>query len=143
MKIVFFSDLHGKVNLLEKLIEKENPDELYALGDLELCKSKLEKYKITSIKGNCDNENLPLYLRINLDGTNILLLHGHTHNVKIDLNNVYYFSLSNNCETVIFGHTHKILYQKEEGFTFLNPGSLRDNETYLVYENNIFKHHRL
>lgn len=141
MKKIFFSDVHKDIPSLLKLLNSED-GMFYCLGDSELSNDILTKYNIISVKGNCDNALLPESMILEIDGNKILLLHGHTVNVKFDLNRLYYLTKSNDCNIVIFGHTHRMLELKED-ITFYNPGSLRDGQTYIVYENNEFKFKRL
>lgn len=137
MKIIFFSDLHNDIKVLENLLEKEQ-GVFYCLGDSKLSEDQLDKYKINSVLGNCDNIDLPLELVLNIDDKKILLVHGHKFNVKYNLNNLYFYSKSMDCDYVIYGHTH--IQSKDDNL--YNPGSLK-NKTYLIYENNYFKFMRL
>ncbi len=141
MKLIFFSDVHNDIESLNKLIKKENGT-FYCLGDSELSKDILNKNNIISVKGNCDFSDLPLHLIIEVDGKKVLLLHGHTLDVKYSLNKLYFFTQSVDCDIAIFGHTHKEL-EISDDISFLNPGSLRDGQTYIVYENNKFNFKKL
>lgn len=141
MKVIFFSDVHNDTKSLEMLLSEEEGI-FYCLGDSELSEEYLKKNKIISVAGNCDNNNLPLYLTLDLEGNKILLLHGHTVDVKYTLNKLYYLTKSNDCNIVIFGHTHQQLDYKND-VHFYNPGSLRDSKTYLVYEDNKFTFRKL
>ncbi|MFI3329844.1 MAG: YfcE family phosphodiesterase [bacterium] len=136
MKTIFFSDVHKDIDSLERLLKQEQGN-FYCLGDSELSKETLDKYKIISVKGNCDISNIPNHLIITLDDKKVLLLHGHTVDVKYDLTKLYYLTQSLDCSIAIFGHTHIVL-KIEEDISFYNPGSLRDGQTYIVYENNEF-----
>ncbi len=136
MKTIFFSDVHNDLSSLEKLVSKEE-GVFYCLGDTELSDEVLRKYNIISVRGNCDSNNCPTELVVLVDNYKILLTHGHLYNVKFSLNNLYYHTISANCDVVFFGHTHKITKIEEE-IKMYNPGSLRDG-SYIVYENNEFK----
>lgn len=142
MKIIFLSDIHNDTNTLEILFNKEKDSIFYCLGDSELSLEQLNDYNIISVRGNCDNINLPLNKIIEIDNKKILLLHGHTQDVKYGLLKLSYYTKSLNCDIVIFGHTHQELMLKED-ILFLNPGSLRDGQTYIKYENKEFKLKRL
>lgn len=91
MKIIFFSDVHKDIDSLERLLKQEQGI-FYCLGDSELSKETLDKYNIISVKGNCDISNLPNHLIITLDDKKVLLLHGHTVDVKYDLTKLYYLN---------------------------------------------------
>lgn len=137
MKTIFFSDVHKDLISLKKLLEIEK-GVFYCLGDTEISSELLEKYNIISVRGNCDISKLPDNLIIELDESKVLLTHGHLYNVKYTLDNIYYQAKSLCCNIAIFGHTHMIT-RVEEDVLLLNPGSLRDSKSYLVYENNQFK----
>ncbi|MFI3251521.1 MAG: YfcE family phosphodiesterase [bacterium] len=137
MKIIFFSDLHNDIDSLERLVSREEGI-FYCLGDSELSNEQLKKYNIISVKGNCDNIQLPNELIIEIENKKVLLTHGHMFNVKFTLNNLYYHTKSSMCNIVIFGHTHRIT-KVEEDITMYNPGSIRDNGSYIVFENDKFE----
>lgn len=137
MKTIFFSDLHKDIETLEKLLNKEE-GVFYSLGDSELSKVILDSYNIISVCGNCDINEFEDNLIIKLDEFNVLLTHGHNFNVKFTLNNLYYYTKSINCDVVLFGHTHKIT-QINDDVIMLNPGSLKQSKSYIVYENKEFK----
>lgn len=136
MKYIFASDIHGNIEILEKvvsLLDKEQADKLVLLGDtsasntydneriaeiLNSIKSKLEV-----IIGNCDNIlledklELPMYDIDNLYiGKNIVTItHGHRYNM---------YDLPPFCGNIfVQGHTHIPILKKENGLIIANPGS--------------------
>lgn len=137
MKTIFFSDVHYDLSSLEELISKEEGI-FYCLGDSEFPKEVLEKYNIISVRGNCDKVAFDNELIIKIDNLNILLTHGHLHNVKYTLDNLFYYTQSKDCNVVVFGHTHRITFI-DENIKMYNPGSLKEQRSYLIYENNEFK----
>lgn len=137
MKIIFFSDVHKDLISLRKLLSVEKGI-FYCLGDSEISIEILNKYNIISVRGNCDTSKLPEDLIIELNESKVLLTHGHLYNVKSTLDNIYYHAKSLCCDVAVFGHTHMIT-RVEEDILLLNPGSLRDSQSYLVYEDNEFK----
>lgn len=141
MKLIFFSDLHNDIESLNKLLNKEQ-GEFYCLGDSCLDEEKLKMYNIKSVKGNCDRCKLNEEIILEVDNNKMLLLHGHKQHVKFGLNKLYYYTQSLNCNVVLFGHTHRV-YEMDETIKMFNPGSLRDGQTYIVYENNKFTFKRL
>lgn len=136
MKTIFFSDLHKDIDSLERLLSKEDGI-FYSLGDSELSKDILDSYNIISVCGNCDKNEFTENIVIKLDELNVLLTHGHNFNVKLTLNNLYYYAKSINCDIVLFGHTHKITQIKED-VVMLNPGSIKHGKSYIVYEDKVF-----
>ena len=89
MRIIIFSDSHGNVNVLKKIIEQNISAEMFIhLGDgareVSLIRQLYPFKEIYSVSGNCDistdsNEKLV----IDIDGKNkIFATHGHLYNVK-------------------------------------------------------------
>jgi len=91
--IALFSDIHGDLEALEKVladIESRVIDEAYCLGDLagygahstEVLK-RLRKAGVPTIRGNCDRSiELPLQLRFEHLGIRILLTHGSPRRIN-------------------------------------------------------------
>lgn len=165
MKILFASDLHGSfyyAKILEKLINKENPDKIVLLGDIlyhgprnplpkdyspentfELL--NLFKNKIMCVRGNCDSEvdqmvlEFPImadYIMLNVDNINMFLTHGHIYN-KNNMPKI------NDNDFIIHGHTHIHTIEKLDTATYINTGSIsmpKENQTnsYMIYENKMF-----
>lgn len=143
MKFLVFSDLHGDVNSLQKILmleEKEHCDFFLFLGDMFSYKEKVEgiyddefvlscfneiSHKLIAVEGNCDyfysfDEQLKFKVHANdeilLKDRKIVLTHGHKFSS-------YDFALKNG-DIFISGHTHRIkLYKDNSGVIYLNPGS--------------------
>ncbi len=134
MKLLIASDIHGSsyyIKKLEQLNLQEQPDNIIILGDIlsnnnaeddEIVINTLNKYsnKIIAVAGNCDNSYTKLrmnfalsdsYQKINIDGQNFYLSHGH-------LNNKYDYLFQDNY--LLSGHTHVPILQGKH----LNPGSV-------------------
>ncbi len=142
MKIIFLSDIHKDIESLELLLLKEKDCRFICLGDSELTEKQLSKYNIKSVKGNCDYIELPLSEIIEIDNKRILLLHGHTVDVKFGLLKLSYLTKSLNCDIVVFGQTHQEMIFNDD-ILYVNPGSLRYGQTYILYEEKEFKIKRL
>lgn len=118
MKLLLVSDSHNNIDILKKIIIKHYDCDYYIhLGDSQLNKELLNPF--ISVKGNCDYDNFPLSLDLNIEDFNIHFEHGHFINKSLHdyLNNI-------NCDIFIFGHTHKKMYEKINGKIVINPGSL-------------------
>lgn len=137
MKYMFVSDIHGRVNRLEEVLEifqKESANRLVLLGDT--CSSYKEdnvyiaeklnemKHQIEVIHGNCDSYEFEkmldmevfLYDTLYINGKTVTVTHGH-----------YYDTLHvpPNCgEIFIQGHTHVPMLTKMNGRIYANPGSV-------------------
>ncbi len=166
MRLFFISDIHGSEYYLKKAIdryEEEEADYLVILGDIlyhgarnPLPKGHNPKEvirilnnlsdKIIAVRGNCDSEvdkmvlDFPLmstYSNLFLDGKRLFLTHGHLYNQSnmIDLEKGSSF---------IYGHTHIVRADYEDGIYFLNPGSIAlpkedSPHSYAVLEDGIFE----
>lgn len=162
MKILFISDIHGKITNLkyiDDLIIKENFDKIVVLGDLyysgfienyeeinpKLVKDLLMKYsdKIICLKGNCDSlvdiktTDLPIsdLALIHVDNIDMYLTHGDVYNIE----NSNKFK---NC-ILIYGHKHYPFIEKKNDMYYINVGSLslpRNGSkcSYMIYENKTF-----
>ncbi len=146
MTVIFFSDLHGSPESLEKLsrwLEKYRPHQLVLLGDVmyhgprnSLCDDYAPqrvatllngwKDKIIAVRGNCDCEvdQMLLEFPIMADYSTLLL-----DNRKFFLSHGHYWHPGHlpplGCADVLaFGHTHIPQITREEGIFCFNPGSL-------------------
>ena len=142
MKIMIVSDIHGDATCTEKFLsifKSEGCDRLIILGDIlyhgprndlpagYAPKRVIEllnplKDVITAINGNCDAEVdqmvldfpiLPDPQRVEIDGKEALLTHGHKYDFDEE-----------KC-LVLHGHTHILRAEKNEHNTVIvNPGSV-------------------
>lgn len=158
MKMIFFSDIHGKTTNLEKLekiIVNGNFDKIIVLGDVfdytfseesKKIEEFLKRYqrKLIIMKGNCDflghieKSSLSFTYDIALltvDKIDIYFTHGnryHKDNNPIFTNGV-----------MVYGHEHIPYIQKEGDMIYLNTGSIslprnEEGPTYTTYENRCF-----
>lgn len=147
MKIVLCSDNHSNLNAIKKILN-DNPDADYYwhLGDSESFDPVKELSPFISVKGNNDMSNdLPVYKVIETGNHRFLLTHGHRY-MWGSLEGLYLLAKEQNCDIVLFGHTHMFHNEKFDGVTFINPGSCSHNRngeapTYCVIEanENVFK----
>lgn len=124
--ILIISDYHKKENEVLNLIKELNPEHVLCCGDGE---SELDFYSennIISVKGNCDYVSLPLTKVIEIEGKRFVIVHGHNHDVYFDVFKLYLLAKSENCDYVLYGHTHKQYYEEYEGVTIINPGALKE-----------------
>lgn len=143
MKYLVFSDLHGSINSLRKLInyfENNDVDKMLILGDLLYHGPRNDipegyapkevinlinpyKKKIIMVKGNCEAEvdqmvlDFHIYNKKHLviDKRDFYLVHGH----HLDKYNNTYKPGS----IVLYGHTHISKYEDINGVKYINPGS--------------------
>lgn len=131
MRIIVCSDTHRNYYALQKIIDKHpNADMFIHLGD-----GRYESDKLLSInpqlqnrffyvKGNCDlacmdSEMLTLWA----ENHKIIAVHGHNHGVKYSLEHLKKLALENNCDIILYGHTHIRHMKYEDGIYTMNPGS--------------------
>lgn len=144
MKILVFSDSHGKAKNIEKALEIHGGvcDLVVFLGDgikdIEYIKGKYPKITFYSVKGNCDMmaESYPGTGVLDLDGIRVLITHGHLYNAKYGTSRLVYAALEKEADAVFFGHTHtptdEIIDCDDKRVHIFNPGSIGYGGTYGV-----------
>ena len=129
MKIGIISDTHGNLQGAKLALEKMGHiDLLIHLGDYYedglLLKEHLDT-NMAMIKGNCDRHAAGEdELVLDLEGTRLLLTHGHQYEVKMGLNRLFYRALELGCKIALYGHTHVPVNIKKPELLILNPGSV-------------------
>jgi len=138
MKLLITGDLHGRSDLLEKILEKEKDFTMHLnTGDLGIDIKTMEASKMIAVKGNNDYYfDLPTERIIEVDGLKILLTHGHLQNVKYGLQDLIELAEQLKVDICIFGHTHEAFYKKIHDITYINPGALSGyfEKSYVVLE---------
>ena len=128
MHILVFSDSHGEVEELCRVIEEERPDVVLHLGDHardaeELC-ACFPALDIRYVRGNCDfGSDTEDTLYPVFDGVSVLMTHGHRYNVKYTLDSLANAAHFSGCALALFGHTHQSEYKRLGDVTLFNPGS--------------------
>lgn len=144
MKILITSDLHGRVYYLDKILATSDYDLILDAGDSNLEEHQLKIRNILSVKGNTDYYlNLPFFRIIDLKIGKVLITHGHLEAVKWGLNDLQSKAKSLGVDYVIFGHTHQMMVEKINGITYLNPGSLGYEKTYIEIFNKTIRRRNL
>lgn len=137
MKIVVMSDSHGRNNLIDKVLFREQDADFFLhCGDL--CSDSRNYPDILFVEGNCDwDPELPPYRVVDCGRLHIFMIHGdHLWNLKSELARM---AKNKNCSICVFGHIHRYYDQTYDGVRLLNPGSLSHNrdeneEGYIVLE---------
>ena len=128
MNVLVFADSHGDVDVMEAVTARWKPDQVLHLGDhfSDMVKLHLRfpEIPMQGVRGNCDAPGSPESLRLTLGGKRLLMVHGHRHGVKEDLERLYFTALESKVDLVLFGHTHRALHEWEGEVEFLNPGSV-------------------
>jgi len=127
MDILVFSDSHGDVAVMERIVASRRPDRVLHLGDhhadLERLHDRFPEIPMQGVRGNCDTSG-PDSLRLELGPRRLLLVHGHRQGVKEGLERLYFTAVESRIDLVLFGHTHRPLREREGNVEFFNPGSV-------------------
>ena len=129
MKILIVSDTHGIDEGIEEAISLSRPfDMLIHCGDVEGREYYIEALSDTTcciIAGNNDYfSDLDREVTLPLEGKHILVTHGHSYGVSMDIAGLVEEAVYRECDIVLFGHTHKPLVTNRNGVLVVNPGSL-------------------
>lgn len=124
MKIVVFSDSHRDIASMNRILQKENPDLIFHLGDLERDCCKLDtNARILKVRGNCDHGSDEVTERFIEFGTlKILLTHGHEYGVKGGVHRLESYAKEIGATVALYGHTHKQYLHKDSNLITMNPG---------------------
>ncbi len=146
-KLVIISDTHGNMAQISGLygIFKEC-DYIVHLGDTSGDGARIKKEfgdKVILVNGNCDPVKLgENEVIINVEGVKILATHGHLYSAKTTLTKLYMRGNEENCQIVLYGHTHRAREDEIDGVTLINPGNLsrysQNSYCYLVINGDKF-----
>ena len=134
MQILVISDSHGSRDPVRKLLEmhQHKVQTVLHLGDnvKDLMQFQPEYPALTmvAVAGNCDFYSSAPAERVLTLGEvvsrRILLLHGHSLNVKMSLDRLMYYSQEKEVDACLFGHTHIPAVFSHGSVFFMNPGSV-------------------
>ncbi len=126
--ILVLSDSHGNLNNMILAVKRMQPDGIIHLGDCwadaEQLRKKFPRIPMEQVPGNCDGEHGFLERVLEIEGRRVMICHGHTRNVKAGLFLLELAAQEQNADVVLFGHTHRVFYDRHNGLTILNPGSI-------------------
>ena len=132
MRILVVSDSHGNDSSLRRAILAQPTAEVVIhLGDgeeeLQRAKRSFPEKMFLAVRGNCDwGCEWPAERIVELGGHRIFCTHGHLYGVKTAGTALLEKkAAAENCDIVLYGHTHLAKIEFREGRYFLNPGSLR------------------
>lgn len=116
MKAVIFSDTHGNMARLRKMMKlHEDADMFVHLGDgareFEASAALYKNKRIVSVTGNCDvfmlGEKMPpAEAVVELDGFMLFFTHGHKYGVKYGDVSLLARARELGVDAVFYGHTH-------------------------------------
>lgn len=130
MKTAVFSDSHGNAEAMLDAIRTYRPDMIVHLGDgrrdIEAIEREFPYIPVCSVSGNCDRD-FPeeRYKVIPIGSHKAFITHGHHYGVSYsELSPLLYSAECNDCNIVMFGHTHDALCVDCGGILVINPGSI-------------------
>ena len=137
MRVLVFSDSHGKINPMIDAVELYRPDVAFHLGDMTRDAEKLRlacpDLRLYQIPGNCDHDLFaPQEATLELAGKTIFYLHGHTRGVKSGVGQAVSAAQSLGADLLLFGHTHRPLKAEYDGLLAVNPGAVKDGRCALL-----------
>jgi len=134
MQILVISDSHGRSEPVRSLIDryKHHVRTIVHLGDnardLLQYKSEYPALDLVAVAGNCDSfSNAPKerILTLNMPTPRrVLLMHGHSHNVKMGYDRLMYYAQEKEADACLFGHSHIPIVFSHGPVFFMNPGSV-------------------
>lgn len=95
-------------------------------SDCKIIKENLDIPVIT-IRGNCDNKDEGILEIVQkIESVNIFLTHGHNYGVNFNIFKLRFKALETDSKIVLYGHTHVGRIDLEEDIYFINPGSISE-----------------
>ncbi len=127
MKILVFSDSHGRLGHMVDAMERERPRRVFFLGDNyrdgEVLADAYPDVPMELVRGNCDWDQAPDELIVEAGGVKFLLAHGHRYHVKSGTDELARAAREKGADVACFGHTHKGLNMPGHGVWLFNPGT--------------------
>ena len=127
MKILVFSDSHGRLGPMVDAVEQERPQRVFFLGDnYRDGQALMDAYPdlpMELVRGNCDWDKAPDELIAEAGGVKFLLCHGHRYGVKSGTGQLARAAREKGVDVACFGHTHDGLDMPDQGVWLFNPGT--------------------
>lgn len=129
MKVLIVSDTHGNHKNLDKILEQVGTIDMFIhLGDVEGGEEYLDAIldcERHMVRGNNDFfSDLPKEEEFCVGKYKVFITHGHGYYVSLDSEYIKQEGKARNVDVVMFGHTHKPFFDKDEEIIVLNPGSV-------------------
>lgn len=129
MKILVFSDSHGRVGGMLDAVEREKPDAIFHLGDLaddgEQVRFAYPDIPFYAVEGNCDRFSRGDFEGVaRLEGKTIFYLHGHTQGVKTNTDRAVLKAFDLGADLLLYGHTHRAEVTRVGQLLVVNPGAV-------------------
>ena len=111
-------------------IEREKPDAVLHLGDhtddVDDIRRAFPALTIYHVRDNNDFDmDVPLFAVVTVGGVRMYLTHGHRERVSmLHSGLVPARAREEGCSFAFFGHTHRMMAEREQGVFVCNPGSI-------------------
>lgn len=130
LRIGVISDSHGfelGLRCVADTLRPLNVDALFHLGDFASDAQQLAallERPVYNVRGNCDcNGAAPLECVVELGGHRFFLTHGHRYRVDWGEEELVQAAREQECQVVLYGHTHFPCVCQQGGLWVMNPGS--------------------
>lgn len=131
MKILVLSDTHSYLENARNVLRRigNRMDMVFHLGDhdedaLEL-QREFPRLPFHFVKGNNDfGIDTPSQKLVQAGGKTLLLTHGHKQRVHWNPDTISYWAEEQGADAVLFGHTHRPLWDDGGRVVLFNPGSI-------------------
>lgn len=144
-RILVLSDSHGRDENVDRAMKQAGRFDLMVhLGDIGYGYERIRSSTpagVIIVAGNNDfTLDLPDSQVFPLGPHRVLAVHGHRHQVHFGTSSLERSAIQNNCDIVMFGHTHVPFKRQDEYLTLLNPGSISlprqsgHKKTYMIIE---------
>ncbi|MCH5462591.1 metallophosphoesterase [Lactobacillus sp. LC28-10] len=127
MKLLAISDNHGDRQILQTVFDAygDQVDGIFHCGDSEMTRDDPLFDGVQVVKGNNDfGIDFPNEVQCVIDGTKILMTHGHLYQVGMSLTQLDLRAREIGATVVLFGHTHQLAAEMSQGRLYVNPGSI-------------------
>lgn len=133
MRVLVVSDTHRYGDNFYALVEQlEEIDLVIHCGDIEGQEYEFEEVvqecfqcPFVAVTGNNDFfSNLDQEAAINVGPLRALVTHGHHYYVSMSNEFIKQEAKARGFDMVFYGHTHRPVFEQQDGITVVNPGSL-------------------
>lgn len=138
VRVLVFSDSHGRVQPMLDAVERYRPDMAFHLGDMvrdgEELRRAYPRLTLYQVRGNCDYGETGCQTEgmAQLEGKSVFYLHGHTRQVKSGSGPAVAAARAAGADILLFGHTHRTLCQRYGEVLAVNPGAVLDGRCALL-----------
>lgn len=127
MRLIVFSDTHGRCSMLPQCVRRTGPDMIVHLGDhmrdTRIIEESFPEIPLYAVPGNCDFSSAEDTLTFSAGGVLVFATHGHRYGVKSTMDSLLNSAHFAGAQLVLYGHTHIARIDYPAGMTVVNPGS--------------------